>query len=247
MAKGGRATDRLSGIGRFWRADAARWGVDARLAAAALAVPVAGALFFAALVAWRRMFLFFVNEDGPLEWSQAAVWAVAAVFAAIVAWRLAAGRRPIFAALWLLLAVGCFGSAGEEISWGQRVFAFETPDRLREANEQDEITVHNLASVNTLFRLTMLFAGLYGSLLTIGVRWWDRGRHAATVDLLFPPLFLTTAFLVLAGYRSARIMFFPDPGPIISGYGEWAETCLAFGIMAFTLLVWRRARMGTGP
>lgn len=238
-------TDEIARLARAWRADAARWAVDVRLAAAAFAAPVAGALLLAALVGWRRVYLFVVNEDGPLEWGQAAAWAVAAVLAGVVAWRLASHRRWILAVLWLVLALGCIASAGEEISWGQRVFDLETPDRLEEANEQDEITLHNLSSVHTLFRLTMLVAGLYGSLLAVGVRWWDRGRHAETVDLLLPPLFLTTFFLIMTGYRSVRIMFFPDPGPIISGYGEWAETCLAVGIMAFSLLVWRRLPMAT--
>lgn len=244
-----RVTDEIEGLARAGRADAARWGVDVRLAAAAFAAPLAGALFLAALVVWRRAYLFVVNEDGPLEWSHTAAWAVAAVFAALVVWRLASDRRWILTALWLVLALGCLASAGEEISWGQRVFDFETPERLEEANEQEELTFHNLSSVHTLFRLTMLVAGLYGSLLVIGVRWWDRSRHAGIVDLLLPPLFLATSFLVLAAYRATRIVFFPDPGPVISGYGEWAETCLAFGILAFTILVWRRLRTATliGP
>ena len=33
---------------------------------------------------------------------------------------------------------------GEEISWGQRVFGFETPEALKEVNEQDEFNLHNL-------------------------------------------------------------------------------------------------------
>ena len=34
--------------------------------------------------------------------------------------------------------------AGEEVSWGQRVFGWETPESFAEANEQGETNLHNL-------------------------------------------------------------------------------------------------------
>ena len=37
-------------------------------------------------------------------------------------------------------------AAGEEISWGQRIFGFATPDFLMHLNEQKEFTVHNIAN-----------------------------------------------------------------------------------------------------
>jgi hypothetical protein len=45
---------------------------------------------------------------------------------------------------YLGLALLFLFGAGEEISWGQRIFNIETPPSLQEINEQDEITVHNI-------------------------------------------------------------------------------------------------------
>ena len=50
--------------------------------------------------------------------------------------------------LWMLGAV-LFGllfvfGAGEEISWGQRILGFETPEALKDINRQDELTLHNI-------------------------------------------------------------------------------------------------------
>lgn len=42
------------------------------------------------------------------------------------------------------LAVIAFFGAGEEISWGQRIFNIQTPEALARVNVQDEITVHNI-------------------------------------------------------------------------------------------------------
>jgi len=38
----------------------------------------------------------------------------------------------------------CLFGAGEEISWGQRIFGLETPDFLSDKNAQGEIGLHNL-------------------------------------------------------------------------------------------------------
>jgi len=35
-------------------------------------------------------------------------------------------------------------AAGEEISWGQRIFGLETPDKLLEINDQNELNFHNI-------------------------------------------------------------------------------------------------------
>ncbi len=46
--------------------------------------------------------------------------------------------------VYLLLALVFFFGAGEEISWGQRVFNFKTPDSFIEVNKQKEFNFHNL-------------------------------------------------------------------------------------------------------
>jgi hypothetical protein len=46
--------------------------------------------------------------------------------------------------VYLALAVMFFFGAGEEISWGQRIFGFETPETIAQANKQEEFNTHNL-------------------------------------------------------------------------------------------------------
>lgn len=51
------------------------------------------------------------------------------------------GRRNwMFIPLFLL----CFLAAGEEISWGQRIIGWETPEAIKEINAQEETNLHNL-------------------------------------------------------------------------------------------------------
>lgn len=44
----------------------------------------------------------------------------------------------------LLLGLLFFFAFGEEISWGQRIFNFSTPDSMKELNRQNEFNLHNL-------------------------------------------------------------------------------------------------------
>jgi len=48
--------------------------------------------------------------------------------------------------VYLGLAVLFFFGAGEEISWGQRILGFETPETLSEVNRQEEFNLHNLSA-----------------------------------------------------------------------------------------------------
>ncbi len=49
-------------------------------------------------------------------------------------------RRVAYALLALLLFVAC----GEELSWGQHLFGFEPPERIKELNAQQELNLHNM-------------------------------------------------------------------------------------------------------
>lgn len=49
--------------------------------------------------------------------------------------------------LWLgLVTLGCIYYAGEEISWGQQLFGWNTPELFQEINDQNETNLHNISS-----------------------------------------------------------------------------------------------------
>jgi hypothetical protein len=51
-------------------------------------------------------------------------------------------KRFVYLGLALLFFLG----AGEEISWGQRMLGFQTPEPLSEVNRQEEFNLHNLSA-----------------------------------------------------------------------------------------------------
>lgn len=99
---------------------------------------VAAAVVAVGLGLGRRRWLFV--EDGPVEIAQVLLLGFAAALFCSVALRSAGSRRWPAACL----AVGSALWLGEEISWGQRIFGWSTPEGWEKVNLQQETNLHNL-------------------------------------------------------------------------------------------------------
>lgn len=115
---------------------------ERRLGTVSLALAI-GAITL--LAANRPLFHAMAAEDLALEWASALlIFTGGLLFLAAAADGWKTGRNRIdlllmlgFGGLFLLIAM-------EEISWGQRVIGFATPEAMAEANWQDEFNFHNL-------------------------------------------------------------------------------------------------------
>lgn len=97
--------------------------------------------------------VWLTDEDHLYEALQAAFWFFAAIGFFVCYWR---GKNVFFLLLGLLFIFG----AGEEISWGQRIFNIQTPEVLEKVNYQQETNIHNLAVFNRLDEAGMNKKGL---------------------------------------------------------------------------------------
>ena len=88
--------------------------------------------------------------------------------------------------------------AGEEISWGQRIFGFATPDFLIRLNQQEEFTVHNI--VNGMFEIIWLNGTLVLCMIT-GAAFFCRKDRLFGIPL--PSILLMLGFLIITSYDSA--------------------------------------------
>ena len=85
----------------------------------------------------------------------------------------------------ILVAIVLFVMVGEELSWGQRIFGWATPDSFASINEQSETNLHNLAT--QVFQNTLYFGGW---LLLIGLAFW-RQSLAGLLQQFKPLRFLS--------------------------------------------------------
>ncbi|MCP3852018.1 MAG: hypothetical protein GY694_17540 [Gammaproteobacteria bacterium] len=87
---------------------------------------------------------YFVVEDGFTEWSTV-VFLLIGLFVCVKRVWLLKDQKPFsFLFMTSLLALLFFFGAGEEISWGQRIFNVESSEFFIENNAQGETNLHNL-------------------------------------------------------------------------------------------------------
>ncbi len=83
-------------------------------------------------------------------------------------------------------AVLFFLGFGEEISWGQRIFGFETPAQLEEINAQKETNLHNIhlggINLNKLIFGKILYTGVFVYFLGVPLLYRYKRRFRALMD-----------------------------------------------------------------
>jgi hypothetical protein len=194
----------------------------------------AGAAALAAAAAATALFLFdpaafhaAAQEDLPLEWASALLLVVGAALVGLHALR--HRRDPVALALaggfcLVLVVIGM-----EEISWGQRIFGFATPDALAEMNWQAEFNFHN---VQTDLSETLYYVGAATFLLLLPL-----------LRDLVPSSVASQSLLALAPRRSVALVSAPVA---IFNYGHWNLLPIQLGIMLafWCLLAWSWAAAG---
>lgn len=109
---------------------------------------------------------YYVNEDGFVEWMTVAALLAGMVVCMRRVWVLR-GRRPfLFLMMTSLLALLFLFGAGEEASWGQRLFGIESGEFFQQHNTQGETNLHNLVVSGTKINELVFSAGL-GILLLV--------------------------------------------------------------------------------
>ncbi len=135
------------------------------------------------------------KKEGLFENLTFVLYLLSAVACAIAALRLQ--RNPtvdhhrLVASFYLVCAVVFLVVAGEEVSWGQRVFGIKTPEPLVSLNHQHETNVHNLLSRNALNVMTRQIAAVF--LLGVIAMW------ALAATLRLPVLHFVIPHPSLAG------------------------------------------------
>ena len=221
-----------------------------RAAVAITAAPIVVAAAFA-FSATTRVFWWLNGEDRAVEWLQFIILGVATVLFAVVAARSTRGSI-VAGAIAGFVTLVLFFVAGEEISWGQRVFGWGTPERLERINYQSETTIHNVGELHALFVYGVATVGLYGAVAPIAWSAFAQGpARTPVMRLLVPPLFLAPYFALPFVYRSVRLLFAPETwfpqyiGAIVE-FAEVTELCLYVGVALFGLFLWRVTRHTSG-
>ena len=150
-------------------------------------------------------YIWATYEDLVGEWAQFYFFLLALIISVRLAFSSSA-YRLFFA----LLGLACLYVVLEEISWGQRIFGWESPAYFKSKNLQGETNLHNIVtgpySTSIKAAVTYILAGglvAYGLMYEIARRSkWKFVMWLDAKGLAFPPVYLwpffcTAAFLEL--------------------------------------------------
>lgn len=202
-------------------------------------IPLAIVGFYAiAAIYYPNTYIISTYEDLYGEWAQTYGFFTTFVFSTLISLNKNHLQRWFF----VLLAAAGFYVFMEEISWGQRIIGFDTPEFFHENSYQDEANIHNLLTgpvdswskeLLTYFVAMGLFA--YGVIFPIALQvkfkpalWLTQWRIAAPPPLSLMPAFVAAAFLEIE--------------PFSFNEAEVAELLVAWALAFTALDSWLRSR-----
>lgn len=152
-------------------------------------------LFGALALANPQLYNALTYEDQLVENLSAVWYLLAGILLFVVA---SNEQRGLARAIYIMVGIALVFIAGEEISWGQRIIGFATPDYLLDINDQEEFNVHNISNNFTAF-IAMLYrkCRLALCIVTIAALFCGRDR---LLGIPLPSLPLVLGFLAADAY-----------------------------------------------
>lgn len=190
------------------------------------------------------------SEDGIFENVTAVCFIAASLYFVAAFFE---SRNRCFLLLALVFFVGC----GEEISWGQRIVGFKTPESLAAINVQGEFNVHNIEILNakdfsgtgksgvakvwTVTFLYRLFWLSYGILLPAAALFQPARSFLRKFSIPVPPLAIGTLFMLnWLTYRLCLYFIPEDQSVLYDRTGEVMECISSLIFLVISIWFYRR-------
>lgn len=137
--------------------------------------PVLLVVILAVRIADPQAYAMWIDgELGLIELATPLLAAAGAVVGARLALALRRAQARSLLTAWVtLVTLACVYFAGEELSWGQHLFGWETPESIGRLNDQQETNLHNVSSwfdqkPRLLLEIWVLVGGV---IVPLGERW----------------------------------------------------------------------------
>lgn len=179
---------------------------------------------------------------GALELSQFIFAAAGAVIALRLLFHPYVRGWGLLKAALLFFAVACFYIAGEEHSWGQHFFHWQTPEYWSEINRQQETNLHNTFGVANHLPQLLLEIGIWigGIAMPLWQRFVGPFRHGL-LKLFAPSAALVPTALSVAVFKIAKKIGNDDAAlDLVTRPSEAMETFFYLFILYYLVIFARR-------
>lgn len=216
----------------------------------------------------KNLLIELAKEDGAIESVGAGLFLVSSSTFLFLYFRSKSRHNMFFGRLkkrnlyFGLLAILFFVCFGEEISWGQRIFEWQTPQILNDFNAQKEINLHNLwlfqasnpdgsnkSFMGLLFNMNRLFSIFWLSCCVIipAINFFSTKTKLFLkyVGMPISPLWVGGLFVI--NYIIFHVAIIDLDGKSISSLNELKEAnyAAAFTILSIYFVVKQRAKKST--
>jgi hypothetical protein len=235
-----------NGIKRFLSDGADAWNFSQGALIAIWMIPVI--IVMGAVVAalmGKPAYKWYTGEDQFAETMQIVFYLTAFIFNVVVIKNLWSSGEKGIAALYMVVLAGLFFMIGEELSWGQRIFGWDTSEKFAEINKQEETNLHNIHGVGSTFKWLQMVIGAYGTFLPLLLLMNLSQPLKRFLSFVIPHYTLIPFFAPMFLWRFYRNVF-PEPGKdfyfVVSEFNEVMEFVLAVGMTLFMIYQWRRLK-----
>ena len=187
------------------------------------------------------------SEQGPIE-NIVVVFLVPAIVLSILLVKNRGFLPNRKLAIWYgLMGIASLFFAGEEISWGQHWFGWETPEEIAALNDQEETNLHNMSSwLDQKPRLIVELGAVIGGVLYPLYRYFRRQEFASgSWQYYFWPTWVCFPVCLIIGVIKIPDRLFGGqniPFPFDTRVSEIQEVYVALAFMIYLLSVWVRIR-----
>jgi len=194
-------------------------------------------------------YIIFISEDGPVENLTFIVYILSFIVSILVSNSLKKLKKRVAAISFFIIAFVFIFIAFEEISWGQRIFGFETFGIFSDST-QGEVNIHDLRPFGYFEDPSFIIVGFVGGLLwilflkssydnsssfrTFFVPRWYLMTYFIPVAIFYIVLNLAPVEITIHGSISLGFLFQKDQEPF--------ELILALGFLGFVLSNYIRLR-----
>jgi hypothetical protein len=145
--------------------------------------------------------------------------------------------------MWIGLAtLCCFYVVGEELSWGQHVFNWSTPEYWVGYNDQQETNLHNTSSLfDQKPRIMLEFGALFGGLIIPLLLKYKPQILPKKFEIIYPTsCFMITAIILIGIKLIDKADDFT--GNIMTRSSEFQEVYLFYFVLLYMMLMHKRTK-----
>ncbi len=187
------------------------------------------------------------SENGPHEIAQFLIMAAALIIAVSTLLKMNRAAQPLLAGWLGLAALCCLYVAGEEVSWGQHILDWTTPEFWATVNDQQETNLHNISSwLDQKPRLALKAGIIIGGLIIPFLMRYRPDLLPARFAVIYPP-----AILAVTAALAIGVEIIEETGKLFGLFlfervSEVQELYMFYFVLLYLLVLKGRAA-GTAP